>query len=86
MGLAVAVADRAIPPFEDVQVAEKLVIGLELGAPAMNVTVIGPVVVVVEPERASAPVGAAGEPTMTGGDTIDAGPVPIEFLALTVHV
>ena len=62
------------------------VIALTLSAPSVNVTVNEPVVVVVDPDTALTPVGAAGEPTITAPDAADAGPVPTTFVAVTVKV
>ena len=74
------------PPLVDVHVAVWLVIALPLFAPIVNVTVNEPVVVVAGPDTALTFVGAAGEPTITASDGADATPVPIPFVAWTVHV
>ena len=74
------------PPLLDVHVAVWLVIALPLLAPIANVTVNGPVAVVVEPDTALTPVGAAGEPTTIGNDGTDWGPVPALFVAATLNV
>jgi hypothetical protein len=70
----------------DTHIAVWLVIALPLFAPIVNVTVKEPVAVVVDPDTAFTPVGAAGEPTITGNDAADAAPAPTTFVALTVHV
>lgn len=85
-GEVAPVAVFVTPAFDDVQVAVTLVIGLPLFAPAVNETTNDPVAVVVERETAFTFVGAAGEPTMTGNDGVEAGPAPRAFDAFTVHV
>jgi hypothetical protein len=80
------VPDRATPPLLDVQVARWLVIALPLFAPSAKVTTSEPVVVAVEADTARTPAGAAGDPTITGRDGTDAGPVPTAFVAVTVKV
>jgi hypothetical protein len=74
------------PPFDEVQVAMKPVIALPLLAPAVNDTVSGAVVVVVDPATALTAVGAAGDPSITAGDGVDAALVPMALVALTVHL
>jgi hypothetical protein len=54
--------------------------------PPANVTRSEPVAAVVDPDAVATAVGAAGEPSITGGDAADAGPVPALFVDLTVHV
>jgi hypothetical protein len=71
------------PPSLDTQVADWPVIALPLSAPIVNVTVNEPVVVVVDPDIATTFVGGAGEPTITGDDSIDWAPVPTAFTAAT---
>jgi hypothetical protein len=85
-GLAVPVCEPATPPSLVVHVAVKLEIALPLLAPAVKLTVNGPVVALVEPDTAFTFVGAAGEPTITGNDATDANPAPRPFVARTVHV
>ena len=85
-GDAVPLFDIITPPFDDVQVAEKLVIALPLAAPAVNDTTSEPVVVVVEADTAFTFVGGTGDPTFTGADAADAGLLPRPLVALTVHV
>jgi hypothetical protein len=85
-GLADPVIAPVPPPLLDVHVAVKLVIALPLFAPAVKLTINGPIDVVVEPEIAFTAVGAAGEPTTTASDDNDWGPVPIKFVAATLNV
>ena len=75
-----------MPPLLDVQVAVWLVIALPLSAPSVKVTTNEPVVVVVDPDTAFTPVGAAGAPTVTGSDGADAKLVPRAFVAVTLQV
>ena len=76
------------PPLADVHVVVYLgsVTGLPLDAPGVNVTLSDPVECVVESDRATTLVGAAGEPSTTTADDDDAGPVPTALVEVTVHV
>jgi hypothetical protein len=91
--IATAVAPACVPVFVtplllDVHVAVNCVIALPpLFAGAAYVTTNEPVVVVVEPDFATTPVGAPGAVGTTNEfDGADAGPVPTLFVAVTVHV
>jgi hypothetical protein len=88
IGAAVAPACVPIfvaPPLVEVHVAVWLVIALPLFAPIVNVTVNEPVAVVVELDTAFTFVGAAGEPTITESDGVEAALAPIALVALTVQ-
>jgi hypothetical protein len=56
-----------------------------LFAPGVNDTLNEPVAPVVATATAFTFAGAAGEPTITGSDAVDARPAPREFVAFTVH-
>jgi hypothetical protein len=70
----------------EVHVAVWLVMALPLSAPRVNFTFSELVDVMVAPALALTPVGAPGEPTITGPDALEAVPVPAALLALTVQV
>jgi pheromone shutdown protein TraB len=79
---------RVTPPLDDVHVAVWPEIALPLSEPIVKVTRSEPVAVavavVVEPDAALTPVGAAG--TVAGTMVFDAAPVPTAFVARTEHV
>lgn len=67
-------------------VVVKLVIALPLFAAAVNDTTNDPVAVVVEADTAFTAVGAAGDPTVTAGDSADIVLVPTAFTAATLNL
>lgn len=83
IGLTVLVPVRVVPPFIDVQVTVYPVIELP---PLLAGGVNGTVAVV--PDSVTVPI--VGAPGTVAGTTLfdgsDAGPVPTEFVAATVHV
>ena len=86
IGLSVPVADRAIPPFDDVQLA--VYFGVESALPFAwaavrrgNDTRSLPAATLAAPGVAT----RAGAPTTIAGDAADAAPVPTAFVAVTVH-
>ena len=77
---------RVTPPFFDVHRAVNLLIIDPLFAGVVNVTIAGPVRVVVGAGCAAAEPGDAGTPTSTGNDASEAGPVPAALIAATLNV
>jgi hypothetical protein len=70
------------PPLLEVHVAVWLMMALPLLAPMVKETLICPAATL----SAVTFVGAAGDPTTTGSDAVDARPAPRELVAFTVHV
>jgi hypothetical protein len=63
------------------------VIALPFAVPAVNDTTTGPAAPTALPDTAFTPVGTPGGLRgTTTADTGDAGPVPIPFVAVTLHV
>jgi hypothetical protein len=86
IGLALPVVDPVAPPSLDEHEAVKLVIALPLFPPGEKLTFSVPVAVVVDPDTDVTADGDAGDPTITGGDGTEAGPLPRPFAAVIVHV
>ncbi|MDQ1386497.1 MAG: hypothetical protein QOG65_3876, partial [Actinomycetota bacterium] len=86
IGLTVPVAEPGAPPSVDEHDAVNPVIALPLAAPGVKLMLSVPVAEVVEPEAKLTADGDAGDPTMTGGEGTDAGPMPRPFVAVMVHV
>jgi hypothetical protein len=85
-GLVAAVPDPGTPPSGETQLAVKPVIAAPSSAPAVKLTMSGPLAPVVVPDTACPMVGALGAPTTNGADGVEARPVPREFVPVTAHV